>query len=172
MSDIIDNRQEKLIDHIELILDSTERAKFAVGYFFVSGLTAIREHLESIKELRLLIGNTTNRETLEQISEGYRRLELVEQAAEAMDYPKRTEIRQIRDNTASNLRGAVELVDQTDEAQEVLNLLRRNSVSGEPLINNLIRIYNQHNMDQMSLHIETDRRGDEVPRIICSETLI
>jgi superfamily II DNA/RNA helicase len=125
MNDVIDNRNEKLIDHINKILDSTERAKFAVGYFFVSGLTAIREHLESIKELRLLIGNTTNRETLEQISEGYRRLELVEQAAEAMNYPKRTEIRQIRDNTASNLRGAMELVDQTDEAQEVLNLLAR-----------------------------------------------
>ena len=59
MHDIIDNRQEKLIDHIEIILDSTERAKFAAGYFFVSGLTAIRGHLEDVKELRLLIENTT-----------------------------------------------------------------------------------------------------------------
>ena len=32
--DIIDNRNEKLIEHVNLILDSTDRARFAVGYFF------------------------------------------------------------------------------------------------------------------------------------------
>ncbi len=37
--DIIDNRKEKLVDHINHILSSTEAARFAVGYFFLSGLT-------------------------------------------------------------------------------------------------------------------------------------
>jgi hypothetical protein len=32
--DIIDNRQEKLVDHINRILDSSDAARFAVGYFF------------------------------------------------------------------------------------------------------------------------------------------
>src|SRR5271157_5120197 len=41
--DIIDNRNEKLVDHIKRILSSTERARFAVGYFFLSGLTAIAD---------------------------------------------------------------------------------------------------------------------------------
>jgi hypothetical protein len=36
--DIIDNRKEKLIDHINRILSSTESARFAVGYFFLPGL--------------------------------------------------------------------------------------------------------------------------------------
>jgi len=67
---IIDNRREKLVDHINRILETSEAARFAVGYFFLSGLTAISEKLSHIKELRLLIGNTTNRETLEQIAEG------------------------------------------------------------------------------------------------------
>ena len=40
---IIDNRNEKLVDHINRILPSTERAKFAVGYFFL-GLCAIVSH--------------------------------------------------------------------------------------------------------------------------------
>jgi len=35
--DIIDNRNEKLVDHINRVLPSSERAKFAVGYFFLSG---------------------------------------------------------------------------------------------------------------------------------------
>ena len=86
--DIIDNRDEKLVNHINRILSSTECAKFAVGYFFLSGFTAIAGRLKNVKELRLLIGNTTNRETLEQIAEGFKRLELVQDAAEAMVYPK------------------------------------------------------------------------------------
>ena len=68
--DIIDNRNEKLVHHINRILSSTESARFAVGYFFLSGLTSIAEKLESVRELRLLIGNTTNRETLEHLAEG------------------------------------------------------------------------------------------------------
>jgi len=36
--DIVDNRTEKLEDHINRILPSTEWAKFAGGYFFLSGL--------------------------------------------------------------------------------------------------------------------------------------
>jgi len=54
----------------------TERAKFAVGYFFLSGFEAIKHRLKDLKELRLLIGNTTNQATLEQLSEGFKRLEL------------------------------------------------------------------------------------------------
>ena len=79
--DIIDNRKEKLVDHINRILSSTESARFAVGYFFLSGLESIAQRLANVKELRLLIGNTTNRETLEQLAEGYRRLELVARQA-------------------------------------------------------------------------------------------
>ncbi|MDJ0674947.1 MAG: hypothetical protein QNJ36_06140 [Calothrix sp. MO_167.B42] len=76
--DIIDNRNKKLVDHIKRILDSSEAAHFAVGYFFLSGFTAIAERLANIKELCLLIGNTINREIIEQIAQGYRRLELIE----------------------------------------------------------------------------------------------
>src|SRR6266851_5100659 len=95
--DIIDNRNEKL-----------------VGYFFLSGLESIAERLGGVKELRLLIGNTTNSKTPEQLAEGYRRLELVAEAAEAQAYPKRTEARQMASETAENIRSSVELMDQTD----------------------------------------------------------
>ena len=63
--DIIDNRTQKLVDHINRILGSTEAARFAVGYFFLSGLTSIAEKLAGVKELRLFIGNSTTRQTLE-----------------------------------------------------------------------------------------------------------
>ncbi|MCJ7735946.1 MAG: hypothetical protein MUQ10_01355 [Anaerolineae bacterium] len=79
--DIIDNRNERLVDHIRQILPGSQSAKFAVGYFFLSGLECVHDTLAGIQELRLLIGNTSSRETLEQIAEGYRRLEMCMQGA-------------------------------------------------------------------------------------------
>ena len=43
--DIIDNRSEKLVDHLREMLASTESARFAVGYLFLSGLTSLAEKL-------------------------------------------------------------------------------------------------------------------------------
>ena len=123
--DIIDNRSEKLVDHINRMLDSTEFARFAVGYFFLSGLESIAERLDGVKELRLLIGNTTNRETLEQLAEGYRRLELVQDAIEAQTYPKRTEMARMANETATSIRSAVEQMDQTTEEKPVAVMVQR-----------------------------------------------
>ena len=55
--DIIDNRREKLIDHIRAALPQADVARFAVGYLFLSGLEALGKDLDGIRELRLLIGN-------------------------------------------------------------------------------------------------------------------
>ena len=122
-NDIIDNRTERLVDHINRILPSTETARFAIGYFFLSGLESIAEQLEGIKELRLLIGNTTNRETLEQIAEGYRRLDLVNETIEAQSYPKRAEARRMVEGAAEEMRAGLELMEQTDEAEKLVGVL-------------------------------------------------
>jgi len=50
--DIIDNRSERLVDHINRILASTEAGRFAVGYFFLSGLTSIAERLSGVGDQR------------------------------------------------------------------------------------------------------------------------
>ncbi len=123
--DIIDNRNEKLVDHINRMLDSTEMARFAVGYFFLSGLESIAERLDNVKELRLLIGNTTNRETLEQLAEGYRRLEMVQEAVEAQSYPRRVDMTRMANETASNIRSIVEQMDQTDSCEVLVKTLVR-----------------------------------------------
>src|SRR3984893_1048730 len=125
--DIIDNRRKDrlLVDQIKTILGSTDAARFAVGYFFLSGFTPLADQLEHVRELRLLIGNTTNKETLEQIAEGYKRLELVVEAAESQTYPKRTDIKRMAAETATNIRSSVEIMDQTDEAEKVVKTLAR-----------------------------------------------
>ena len=121
--DIIDNRNEKLVEHINLLLDSTEKARFAVGYFFLSGFQSIFEELQNVKELRLLIGNTTNLETLEQLAEGHRRLEQVVEIAEAQLYVKRADARQMGVDTAENISQSVEFMDQSDEAEALIKSL-------------------------------------------------
>jgi hypothetical protein len=121
--DIIDNRTEKLVDHINCILSSTDSARFAVGYLFLSGLESIAQQLAGVKELRLLIGNTTNRKTLEQLAEDYRRMELVADAAEAEKYPKRTETKRMAAETAQDIGAGAELMDQTDENEALVKIL-------------------------------------------------
>src|SRR3989304_4715365 len=118
--DIIDNRTEKLVDHLGEMLCSCERARFAVGYLFLSGLTSVAKRLLSLKELRLLIGNTTNRETVEMLAEGYRRLDLAAEEVERQVSSRRTEAGKMAQETAGNLRNSVELMDQTDEAQALI----------------------------------------------------
>jgi superfamily II DNA/RNA helicase len=138
--DIIDNRNQKLVDQIKRILDSSLSAHFAVGYFFLSGFTAIAKRLTNIKELRLLIGNTTNRETIEQIAQGYRRLELIEDKIEAQKYPKRAFVKRMASETAANIRSSIELMDQTDEA--------------ETLVKNLVQM-----IEEKRLHVRVYTKG-------------
>ena len=138
--DIIDNRNQKIVDQINRILDSSEAAHFAVGYFFLSGFTAIAERLANIKKLRLLIGNMSNRETIEQIAQGYRRLELIEDKIEAQKYPKRSEEKRMANETVANIRSSIELMDQTDEA--------------ETLVKNLVQM-----IEEKRLHIRVYTKG-------------
>lgn len=118
--DIIDNRNEKLVDHLNQMLGTSERARFAVGYLFLSGLTSVAKRLLDLKELQLLIGNTTNRDTIEMLAEGFRRLDLASEEIDKQVYPKRSETGKIADETAGNLRNAVEWMDQTDDAEELV----------------------------------------------------
>lgn len=128
--DIIDNRTVKLLDTIKTILPTSEAAKFAVGYFFLSGLDAAEQELASVRDLRLLIGSTTSRETIEQIAEGYRRLAEVSERAEAMAYPQRAHIKHMVDETARNVGETLAVMDQTDEAEALVSTLIRLIVEG------------------------------------------
>ncbi|SVC15828.1 uncharacterized protein METZ01_LOCUS268682, partial [marine metagenome] len=82
-----------------------------------------QDKLAGIKELRLLIGNTSSRETIEQISEGYKRLELVQSTEEAERYLKKTTQQERAKETADNLRKTVALMDQTDDGEALVKTL-------------------------------------------------
>ncbi len=123
MSDIIDNRDRHLADQIRTNLDSSTAAHFAVGYFFLSGFTAIADKLPHIKHLRLLIGNTTNRQTIEQIAQGYQQVELIKDRLEAQTYPKEHEKQTIFANNSEQVRSQLELLEQSDESETLVKNL-------------------------------------------------
>ena len=123
--DIIDNREQSLAGYINQMLGTSEAAKFAVGYFFLSGLEAVATGLEGVSSLRLLIGNTSSRETIEQVAEGYQRLELVAASEERERFLKRTEQKVRTEETAVNIRRTIERMDQTDLTQTLVPNLAR-----------------------------------------------
>ncbi|MDO9577352.1 MAG: helicase-related protein [Candidatus Cloacimonadales bacterium] len=123
MPDIIDNREEKLADHLNQIMQTSESARMAVGYFFLSGFNTVAKTISNLTEVKLLIGNTSNRETIEQLAEGYRRLELVADTIEENIYAKNSIINERIENTSNNIKSSIELMDQTDDNEELIKLL-------------------------------------------------
>lgn len=49
---------------------------------------------------------------------------------------------------------------------------RRNSVTGESLLKNLIRIYDQHNLKDAAARRSLEMEDRPIPRIICSEAFV
>ena len=123
--DMINDRNTKLADSITTMLGQTELTRFAVGYFFVSGLESIAKRLSHVKELKLLIGTTTNSRTVEQMAEGHCRLSLVHEELEEDNYRKKSDKQAMAAATAENVRSAIELMDQTDIAEETVHVLVR-----------------------------------------------
>ncbi len=123
MPDIIDNRTRHLAEEIASRLTVSQRAHFAVGYFFLSGFEAIAPHLSELSELRLLIGNTMTQETIEQLVEARRRLDAAEAVVQDQQFVNRDRKAAVLTDTVGNLSDAASAMDQTDAAECLLNTL-------------------------------------------------
>jgi hypothetical protein len=69
--DILDNREGILLEHVKSLLRDSASAKFAVGYLFTSGLAPLMDDVQNLNELKILIGNISNRKTIEQLAEAH-----------------------------------------------------------------------------------------------------
>ena len=79
MSSIIDNKVNNLlVTEVNKMLDNAEFSSMAVGYFYLSGFEAIKEKLNKVKNLKLLIGSRTNTETIEELVKGHKASEYIE----------------------------------------------------------------------------------------------
>ena len=117
--DIIDNRTRELAPEINNLLADSIRAHFAVGYFFLSGFQAIAARIPHLDQLRLLIGNVTNRQTVEQLAEGYHHLATTQRAVRR-ERMASAQAPRIRAETAGSIQTTLELMDQTDDVQALV----------------------------------------------------
>jgi len=122
-SDIIDNQNKLLVDEINSQLTYTVKAKIAVGYFFLSGLKAIQEKLNAkdengdfiIKEIRLLIGNTTDRKTVEELARSYRLVDRIQEHLEKLKRPGSAEKKMEKDVAQNEISKVISDLDQSDK---------------------------------------------------------
>ena len=120
--DIIDNRERKLAASVKPLLSESEKAKFAVGYFFISGFKFIVDELEKISELRLLIGNVSDSHTVAAAS----REPFCSTAAERTrkrEFANQKEREAAVDEASMAIRARIEQLSQTDEDERVISLL-------------------------------------------------
>lgn len=69
-SDVIDNRRQRLAERIRnLMAEGATGARFAVGYLFLEGLAPLRDEIDRLDQVQILIGNVVNRLTNEQVRE-------------------------------------------------------------------------------------------------------
>jgi superfamily II DNA or RNA helicase len=123
--DIIDNRETPLGAAVCPLLSQSERAHFAVGFFFLSGFKAIARELETVKELRLLIGNTSNRETLEQLVEAHQTPAAIHARQRAAQFLSAKQRAALVEAAACKVRKRLERLDPTDEDQALVAQLHR-----------------------------------------------
>jgi superfamily II DNA or RNA helicase len=120
--DIIDNRERKLAESVKPLLSESDKAKFAVGYFFISGFKFIANELEKISELKLLIGNVSDSQTIEQLAETHSAAQLLERTRKR-EFANQKERDTTLDEVSAAIRTRIEQLSQTDEDERVINLL-------------------------------------------------
>ncbi len=63
--DIIDNSKVKMLDVLKDKLSISRKARFAVGWLFLSGFENIRDEIDGLEKLEILAGARTNKQTVE-----------------------------------------------------------------------------------------------------------
>jgi len=125
MPDIIDNQKANLTEVVRQFLSDSRQTHMAVGYFFISGLEAVADSLENIREWRLLIGDTSNRRTIEQLVEATQNLEEACSALDGETYPPQLEITRRQTAAQSSVEMSIARMDQANPNEALIDLLVR-----------------------------------------------
>ena len=80
---VIDNyKGNDLSKYLNLVLPDCISAKFGIGYFFLSGLKEIINGVSDLKELKLLISNTTDQDTKEALLIGFKKIKAAQEESQ------------------------------------------------------------------------------------------
>lgn len=122
-TNVIDNKRVSLRDQLMDILPRTKSANIAVGYFFISGLAVIIEPLQKVDKLRLLISNTTNRETEEALIESGKSIKQVRSEIKRWGHVHDDRKQKIQEDSVAHLSRSLEYMSQTPDEHDVVQTL-------------------------------------------------
>jgi superfamily II DNA or RNA helicase len=158
--DIIDNRRNSLKDEVNHILSTTEEAKFAVGYLFLSGFNEIIRNISHLKELKLIIGIASDTKTIEEISEGIARREELENAAKRLSYQKPEEREKIINGSKYKIGQSIGGLEQSEENENMILSLRDLIATGKVKV----RLYTKHRLHSKAYIFKYKRETAEQTR--------
>ena len=112
-----------LIDRLQQMLSSSERADIAVGYFFMSGYQAVADQLSHLQKVRILVGRTDGR-VLEEVALGMQQAQALESQLHADATIRRSQREGLAQQAVDNVAAGVAVLPQTDETKEAVAKLR------------------------------------------------
>ena len=122
--DIIDNHEEVLLEHVKNLLRDSISAKFAVGYFFTTGLQPLMEEIQNLNELKILIGNVSSKRTIEQLAEAHKNLLTAKEEFNKQLFMNPSKRKQAVSETKNGIRTNLSLIDQTDGNEQMIRQLK------------------------------------------------
>jgi superfamily II DNA or RNA helicase len=123
VDNVIDNKKVILKDELLKILPKTGDASIAVGYFFISGLSAIIQPLQDVDKVRLLISNTTDKNTAEALIEGFHSIKEVCTEVDKKNFVNIERKDTILTDSKQNIQKSLEHMSQTTADKTVVEIL-------------------------------------------------
>ena len=120
---VIDNKKVVLKDELFKILPKTGNASIAVGYFFISGLSAIIQPIQNVDKIRLLISNTTDKNTAEALIEGFHSIREVCTEVDKKNFVNEDRKIKVKEDVKGNITQSLERMEQTTDDKTVVEIL-------------------------------------------------
>ena len=118
--DIIDNSNVKLIEVLKEKLSVSKKARFAVGWLFLSGFKELRNEIDNLEKLEILAGSRTNKQTAEVIRLEKKWEKAVKDTLERTKYLTEEERQKILDEEFKGLMNDLSYIKPTLEDIEFL----------------------------------------------------
>lgn len=118
--DIIDNSNIKLIDVLKEKLSVSKKAKFAVGWLFLSGFKELRNEIDNLEKLEILAGSRTNKQTAELMLLEQKWEKAVKDSLEKTKYLHEDKRQEILDEEFNGLMNDLSYINPTQENIEFL----------------------------------------------------
>ena len=113
-----------LLTRLREMLGSASRADIAVGYFFMSGFTAVANDLARLSKTRILVGRI-DRPTLEAVAAGLQQAEALQARLEADGMIQRRHRNAVAEESTNHIADGIASLSQTDESEAIVKQLHQ-----------------------------------------------